>query len=243
MVRKKGGKVTGKKAKPSPGRKSRVGLREGGPLLQEHRADGGPINPGGKKISNAESDRMRDDFLDRGDTFESRMRIGGTPDERFNKTSADPNKERYLRKMESLSAKQSQDENILSEMTGEDPYKQNRFSHPDDAARYHGFKRGGKLKREGGGTIPPDVEQYFKKNPAYEIDVDQAADALRSKKAKESGGFTGRLDKLRPLSPSIDQRMERTPKEDATRDQTTWTGPERVEEEAKRGGRIKKGGK
>jgi hypothetical protein len=115
-------------------------------------ASGGPVDPGGKTISNVESDRMSNDFLDRGDTFEARMRVGGTPDERFNKTSTDPDKERHLRKMESLSAVQSRAENELSEMTGEDPYKQKRFSHPDDAARYHGFAKGGAVKKVFEGT-------------------------------------------------------------------------------------------
>lgn len=114
-------------------------------------AEGGPVDPGGKRVS---KDTLQMDLR----SLAERKRPGGNRDEYPNLTSDDPQTERHLRKMESLGAMLSGDENERSIRSGEDPYTQMRYSAPEDRARYHGFAKGGPVKKKYEGS-PLDIKR------------------------------------------------------------------------------------
>jgi hypothetical protein len=156
------------KAKANPGRRSRAdggsvqteadrdkALEDYGKTLaarrasrenssEQARADGGPVNPGGKRISNDQWGQVGSAFSD--EVNKQGRTKGGRPDKWPNLTSSDPKTEEHFRWMESSGAKLSAAENERAEQTGEDPREQERWTAPEDRARYHGFKRGGKSK-------------------------------------------------------------------------------------------------
>lgn len=127
---------------PTPPQQSGLGvpnqMKKGGRI---GRADGGPVNPGGKRVT-------KEQWRDTGDAFHDEVNNqgpvkGGRPDKWPNLSSDDPRLDSHFRWMEASGAKLSADENERAASQGVDPGEQVRWTSPDDAARYHGFRKGG----------------------------------------------------------------------------------------------------
>jgi hypothetical protein len=105
-------------------------------------AEGGPVDPGGKDLPIA-------DWLKPGGTSDqflaARKTPGGTKSVWPNRTSKDPEQERHYRTMESLDTHLGALENE-DEISGR-PDPKGRYTHPEDRARYHGFAKGGPVKK------------------------------------------------------------------------------------------------